>query len=268
MLELPTQCRAIEAPEGLSIGREWTIDGVNAERVRYRGVRPGEAFTVRDATGAWFRARLHRTAAADAWIGEVFEPVTCPESPVELALLQAVPGRERIFWVLQKATELGASWILPVFTERSLGPAELAGEKVHRWPAAILRAVAQCRRGCVPALLPPLPLSGALHHPVWHEAAVRWALVGPLPPSPLPTGEGGENAGEVVPSLPSPVGRGEGGGGALLVGPEGGWSEAEIAMIRASGAAPVSLGGRILRTETAAVAGLTLLQHLYGDLQL
>jgi 16S rRNA (uracil1498-N3)-methyltransferase len=252
--ELPELHKAIQAPEGLSIGRRWTIEGPEADRIRFRGVRPGEAFTVRDASGEWFRARLHLVQASEGLTGEAFEAISSPESPLPLVLLQAVPARERMFWVVQKATELGAHWILPIFTARSLAPSELEREKAHAWPAAIRRAVAQCRRGSVPVLLPAMPLVEALAHELWAMAEVRWALVErPTPPAPLPAGKGES--------------MGAGGLGALLVGPEGGWTGAELAMIDEAGGTQVSLGNRILRTETAAIVGLTLLQHLYGDLR-
>jgi hypothetical protein len=146
-----------------------------------------------------------------------------------------------MFWVVQKATELGVHWILPVFTTRTLGPDDLAREKAHRWPAAILRAVAQCRRGNVPVLLPPRSLPEALAHPLWQDAVVRQALV-----------EGGRSAGARK-EFAHPAAS-----AALLVGPEGGWAPEEVARIREAAGVPICLGGRILRAETAAIVGLTL----------
>jgi 16S rRNA (uracil1498-N3)-methyltransferase len=253
MSELPPLHAVIEAPGALTPGERWEIEGLQLERVQFRGVRPGEAFTVRDGSGRWFRARLHRRGLemGAPFVAEIFEAMAGPEPTVRLALLQAVLARERMFWVVQKATELGVHWILPVFTTRSLGPDDLAREKAHRWPAAILRAVAQCRRGTVPVLLPPRSLPEAFAHPLWQEAVIRQALV-----------EGGRRDGARK-EFAHPVT-----GAALLVGPEGGWTTEELLQIRESAGASICLGGRILRAETAAVVGLTLLQQAYGDLRI
>jgi 16S rRNA (uracil1498-N3)-methyltransferase len=260
---LPVLHEPIAAEEPLAVGRLWRVDDLNEKRLQLRGIRLGEAFTLRDAGGAWFRARLERPLApGPARRAMLFEAIACPESPLRLALLQAILDRERNFWVVQKATELGAEWILPLFTARSLGPGALAREKAHRWSAAILRAVAQCRRGSVPVLLPPVPLAEALALPLWREAEARWAMVEPGQGGTGRRGDGatgrrGDGA-EGQPSVRS---------AALLVGPEGGWTPEEVAGIREAGALPVRLGGRVLRAETAALAGLTALQLLYGDLQ-
>lgn len=272
---LPSSHRPIEAERALAVGQVWEIAGENEERLRFRQVRAGEAFTVRDAAGAWFRARLRieRSVqdAAPRLTGTVFEAMPCPESPLWLVLLQAVLGRERMFWVVQKATELGAAAIVPVFTERSLGPDDLAREKAHRWPAAIVRAVAQCRRGTVPLLLPAVTLEEALALPLWREAQMRWAMV-------EPRGDG-RAAGGVgsAPGCSVSTAPGSGGGhplqprrctsAALLVGPEGGWTAEEAARIETAGALPARLGGRVLRAETAALVGMTALQMAFGDLQ-
>jgi 16S rRNA (uracil1498-N3)-methyltransferase len=228
----------------------WPVEGIDRERLRFRGVRPGEAFTVRDSTGAWFRARLGDPLSFSA---TAFEAILSPESPLHLALFQAVLGRERMFWVIQKATELGVHWIAPTFTARSLAPDDLEREKSHRWPAAILRAVKQCRRATVPVLLPPALLGDALALRVWREADVRWAMA-------EQTGHGGGS------SLTAPISSPPG-SAALAAGPEGGWTEDEIDRLHAAGAAAITLGGRILRAETAALVGLTILQCEHGDWQ-
>lgn len=254
MIELPPLHAPISAPGLLDLGQIWVIEGPDAERIRFREVRPGAAFTVRDAASRWFRARLHRRGAGGALVGEVFEAMAPAESPLSLVLLQALPARERMLWIAQKATEMGAHWIQPIFTARSLGSGDLEREKAHRWPAAIRRAVAQCRRGAVPVLLPPCPLAEAVAGSAWRAAGVKWALVEGRPEG--ARRQGNEGARERLVSA-----------AALLVGPEGGWTPEEVAILRAAGGAAVSLGARILRAETAALVGLTLLQREYGDLR-
>lgn len=259
---LPLLYQPITAPEPLAAGRAWPVTSIDRERLRFRGVRPGEAFTVRDATGAWFRARFD---SPDAFSATAFEPILCPESPLRLALFQAVLARERMFWVVQKATELGVHGIVPVFTARSLGPHDLEREKAHRWSAAILRAVKQCRRGTVPVLLPAVPLEDALALPAWGRADLRWSMqetaihrrgAGDAEEE---RGAGGSLAVNAL------VDSAKTGSAALAVGPEGGWTGEEAEWLAAAGAIPITLGGRILRAETAALVGLTLLQREHGD---
>jgi 16S rRNA (uracil1498-N3)-methyltransferase len=255
---LPCLHLPVTAPEPLVLGRSWPVEGVDRERLRFRGVRPGEAFTVCDPGGVWFRARLGQPLATHAL---AFEAIPSPESPLRLALFQAVLARERMFWVIQKATELGAHWVVPIFTERSLGPDDLEREKSHRWPAAILRAVKQCRRATVPVLLPPAPLAGALALPQWSQAGLRWVLQGGATHRRV-TKDAERGSSAVDPSAEES----QTDSAALAIGPEGGWTEDEIRLLCAADATPITLGGRVLRAETAALVGLTLLQREHGDL--
>jgi 16S rRNA (uracil1498-N3)-methyltransferase len=259
---LPLLHQPITAPEPLAPGRAWPITSIDRERLQFRGVRPGEAFTVRDATGAWFRARFD---SPDAFSATAFEVILCPESPLRLALFQAVLARERMFWVVQKATELGVHGIVPVFTARSLGPHDLEREKAHRWPAAILRAVKQCRRGTIPVLSPAVPLADALALPAWGRADLRWSMqeraIHRGGAEDAEEERGGGRSLTVNARVDSP----KMGSAALAVGPEGGWAGEEAELLAAAGAIPITLGGRILRAETAALVGLTLLQREHGD---
>lgn len=218
-------------------------------RLRYRQVRGGEAFTLADCQGRWFRARVeaYRPDSAEC---VAFEPMPLPpEPPIAITLVQAVPARERMFWVVQKATELGVDRIAPVITERSVTAEELWREKPQSWWPAILRAVRQCRRAAVPALEEVMPLQRALSATWWLEAEVRWVLAGP----------GATAAFTSEPTTPSRA--------AIAVGPEGGWTPQELELLTAAGARPVTLTGRTLRTETAAIVGLAALLARYGDLK-
>jgi len=169
-----------------------------------------------------------------------------PESPLELALVCAVLARQRMMLVAQKATELGVTRILPVFTERSVGPEGLEHEKAHAWPNQVARAVKQCRRATVPELCPASPLAEALASDAWGAAEARFLLDDRAP------------AGVALERGPLGV--------CLAVGPEGGWTDTERAALADAGARPLVFGGRILRAETAVLAGLVLLQHRLGDL--
>ena len=205
-----------------------------------------EAFTLQDSDGGFFRASLLSCGSRGAE-AEVYEAMARPpESPLRLSLVCAVLGRQRMIFVSQKATELGVDRILPVFTERSVGPEGLDHEKAHAWPGQAVRASRQCRRATVPEVRPTLPLAEALDGDVWRAAGARFFL-----------DDAAAETARLQPGVRSAC---------LAVGPEGGWTDEEKQLLLAAGAAPLNLGGRVLRAETAVVVGLALLQHRLGDL--
>lgn len=176
---------------------------------------------------------------------------TSPESPVRITLACAVLARQRMITVAQKATELGVTRLVPIFSEHSVGPAGLAHEKAHAWPGQLLRAARQCRRGSVPELTKPIALERFVEEPLWREADRRFMLDDRTPSAEeVLHAPGSGPASEIV----------------FAVGPEGGWSDGERALLSARGASPLRLGGRVLRAETAVFAGLTVLQYALGDL--
>ena len=117
--------------------------------------RKGAIVTVEDDDGREYRGRIVRLDGAEAEI-RVFEELPFrSESPLDIVLLQAVPKRERMEFIIQKATELGVKAILPCVSERSVAGGEPnTQDKSHRWPAIARRAVEQCRRRLVPPVAP------------------------------------------------------------------------------------------------------------------
>lgn len=212
--------------------------------------RPGEALTVLAPDGSAFRARLQGGAGG---VVIPFEALSAsPESSLRLEICQALPAKERFELVLEKLTELGVQRIVPFVSERSVTLAERdAGQKKsHRWPEVVRRAARQCRRAMLPELTAVLGWSQVLEQSRGADARLMLyeAAVGQQPwgPKPFPA------TGRIV----------------LLVGPEGGFTAGEVAQARAEGFLTLSLGPRILRTETAAIVGAALLQQAFGDLNL
>jgi 16S rRNA (uracil1498-N3)-methyltransferase len=245
----------VRHPALLAVGERLSLGVEAMAGLRFREVRVAEAYTLLDAAGRAFRARLlaRGEAAGEAL---VFEAMARPvESPLRLVLVCAALARERMFWVIQKATELGVAEIWPILTDRSLREEELAREKAHAWPAVARRASKQCRRASVPIVHPPGTLVGALDAPALWGAAARLYLDDRAP--------GGREESSVT--APPPRG-GPLESAVLVAGPEGGWSEPERALLADAGARPLALGGRVLRAETAALVGVTLLQSWWGDL--
>lgn len=168
------------------------------------------------------------------------------ESPLSTHLAIGISRGERMDWVLQKATELGVTRITPLFTERT--EVRLQGERLAKrmqhWQQITLSACEQCQRNIPPQLLPAQELASFLSQA---DTGLKLVLH--------------HRSEQSLRQLPTPSAV------TLLIGPEGGLSEREIDLaIQQSGYTPLTLGPRILRTETAPVAALTAVQMLWGDL--
>lgn len=227
----------------VALGRE------NLPPLKIWGVRPGEIITALDPEQSCYRIRL--TSIEENPRGVAFTRLTRQvESPLSIAVFQGLPEKERFELILQKLTELGAARIVPVQTSRSITLAERDADqtKSHRWPDVVLRAAKQCRRAMLPELFGMATFNEALR--LSDEAELKLMLY---------EGENGWTITEAIGrQRPERI--------ALLVGPEGGFTTDEVELARAGGFIPVSLGPRILRTETAAIVGVSLLQGLLGDL--
>jgi 16S rRNA (uracil1498-N3)-methyltransferase len=167
------------------------------------------------------------------------------ESPLDITLLQGISRGERMDFAIQKAVELGVRTIIPVVTERcnvQLSK-ERAEKRLKHWQGVLMSACEQSGRAFMPDLLPVTSLNEAM-------AASTAPLKLVLDPQ----------ARQRFHSLPQPQAL------TLLIGPEGGLSDAEISQAEQSGFTSVQFGPRILRTETAAVAALAVVQTLWGDL--
>jgi len=170
------------------------------------------------------------------------------ESPLPLTLAQGVARGEKMDLIVQKATELGVARIVPLLTERSevrLDPAR-AEKRLAHWRAVAASACEQSGRARLPAILPTQPIEAWLAG-LPQDGALRMAL--------LP--EGSRSVRELAFGAA---------GGLLVVGPEGGLGERDVASLSSAGFAGLRLGPRILRTETAGLAALAVLQALHGDI--
>jgi len=245
-LLLPRLNTAIRLSYRSAVGRMVQLDQEGVEKLEHRQVRVSEAFTVQDAAGTYFRASLKSLGGkgAEALVYEEME--RSPEPSIRLALFCAVLARQRMMLIVQKATELGVTHIQPLFTEKSVAAEGLEHEKAHAWPNQVLRAVKQCRRAVVPDLRGVVSLQEALEGDLWGTSQARYVL--------------DDRAADHPKMLRGP------GTVAMVVGPEGGWSDAEREQLRESGAQVMALGARVLRAETAVLVAVTLAQHRLGDL--
>ena len=234
--------------DALATGQHIELDRVHARGLRFRQINPKEAFTIVDRVGAFFRASLTelRDDGGSATVYEAMPSST--ESPAHITLLCAVLARQRMLGVVQKATELGVMRVVPTLTERSVPRSGLAHEKAHAWPGQALRASRQCRRASVPEVADAVPLAAALGDGEVRNATHRFYLDDQV----------GEAADLGEPTSTTRI--------VFAVGPEGGFTDSERALLRSHDASALRLGGRILRAETAALVGLALLQRAFGDL--
>lgn len=167
------------------------------------------------------------------------------ESPLRVVLVQALASGDKMDWIVQKAVELGAVAVMPVQAERSV--LRLTGDRAEKrrahWQQVAVSACEQCGRNLVPEVGPLRSLAAYLDD----TPTVSRLILAP----------GGERP---LADLPRPETALH-----LMIGPEGGWTDAELAACRASGCIAVGLGPRVLRTETAGLAALAALQARWGD---
>lgn len=239
----------IFCPGPLSEGIETALPPAGAYHVaRVLRMREGAPLVVFDGSSGEYRAEITRVDG-DAVMVKVAErtPGTA-ESPLRITLVQGISRGERMDWALQKATELGVHAIAPVLTARSVVRLDekQAAKKQEHWRGIVIGACEQSGRTRIPSVAAPITLRAYLTGV--KKEGLRLVLSPSAP---------GSLAG--LASLPTKV--------ELLIGPEGGLDDDELTAARNAGFTPVRLGPRVLRTETAAVVALSVLQGLWGDLQ-
>lgn len=202
-------------------------------------VKAGQWVELFDGQGRSVRAEVKRVERRSLTLQCEANKAEDNRSPVETTLALALIKPERFEWALQKATELGVDRIVPVISQRTDGRlAEKLEKKYERWNSIITSACEQSLRSHRPNLdhacrLDQLEIQG------------QGTFLDPTASQGFQTGPAKQT---------------------LLIGPEGGWSDTEIQWARDQGCLGASLGPRILRAETAAIAALSLCQYLSGDL--
>jgi len=228
-------------------GRQVDLAPISHQLRNVLRLEPGSVITLLDDSGAAYPTRIDSLDAANATGRVLTKQLVRSEPAVQLTLYQCVLKRERFEWVLQKGTELGVSRFVPVISSRTVvRPATKLQSKYERWRAIVREAAEQSRRGRLPTIEDPLPWRQAIDHGAglrlmaWEEARADGS--GLLP--------GAADARSL----------------SLLVGPEGGISCEEATAATERGWLPISLGPRVLRAETAAVAAAAIVLHMAGEL--
>lgn len=222
----------------LSPGAELALPPGAARHVQVLRMQPGEPITLFNGQGGQWLATVLRMGRSDVVVRvTAHETVEC-EAAREVTLAIGMPANERMDWLVEKATELGVARIVPLHTQH--GVLRLVGERAQKkqahWRAVAQAACEQCGRNRVPVVEAVRDLGTFLPQATGERAVLSLA-------------EG---------SVPARQAFAGGAPLTVLIGPEGGLSASEDAQARAAGFAPVTLGTRVLRAETAALAALTL----------
>jgi 16S rRNA (uracil1498-N3)-methyltransferase len=230
-------------------GAELELDG---DRARYLGkvlrIRVGDSVSVFNGTGPQWPAIVTRVSknAVGLELGESVDVNS--ESPLKIHLAQGISRGDRMDFVVQKATELGVKRITPILTEYGvvkLNP-DRAQKRRDHWQKIANSACEQSGRTRLPLIDTPVPLKNWLG--AKPKAVDTELILAPQAHRPLAS----------VSAPDTKV--------CVLIGPEGGFSDNEYGDAEVSGFDAVSLGPRILRTESAAIAALAVLKSLWGDL--
>ena len=167
------------------------------------------------------------------------------ELPTKITLCQGLPKSDKMEWIIQKAVELGVYEVVPVATKRAVVKLDTkkAKKKVERWNAIALSAAKQAKRGIIPEVKPVMTLKEAFGYASSFDSSIL----------PYEDAKGMEHSRQVLASLKGKKRIG------IFIGPEGGFEENEVSQALEKGAQAITLGRRILRTETAGLAILSVL---------
>ena len=233
--------------EALAAGKSLVLEGSAANHImRVLRLRDGDVLTLFDGRGGEHGARITGFRRDSVQVEVQEHRDVERESKLNLTLAQGISRGERMDWVMQKATELGVTRIIPVITERTMVKLDerQSERKLEHWRAIVIAACEQSGRNRVPEVAAPCAYHEVLRS---GDGNGKKLLLSPT---------GNLNARDLALS----------GRATLLVGPEGGLSPEEQEQAVGAGFEQVRMGPRVLRTETAAIAALTILQHDFGDI--
>lgn len=236
----------IYTPQALQDNTRVALEpGASGHLLRALRMKQGDELILFDGSGGEYPARI--TAAERRLVVALtgIRRAASLESPLHIHLGIGLSRGDRLDWVIQKATELGVAEVTPLFTERAEVKLaqERAARKVRHWQQVAISACEQCGRNRLPLIHPPAKLAPWLPATRGDRKFVLHHRGRP------PAGRG---------ASPASI--------TLLIGPEGGLSSGEIQAAEAAGFTSLSLGPRVLRTETAPLAAIAILQAQWGDM--
>jgi len=240
-------------PTEIAIGQHLQLSEENKHHItRVLRLKKDDSITIFNGSGGEFLARIELLTHSQVIVlVDTFKDQQC-ESPLTIELAQALCANEKMDWVIQKAVELGVNRIQPIATERCVTQLshERASKRLEHWKKIIIAACAQSGRNYLPHISPVISL------PTWlsqkksadNQQEMR-LMLSPIADQNLKNIAKPSNNHRIT----------------LIIGPEGGFSQAEELSILHGGYTGIRLGNRVLRTETAGLAIIAALQTLWGD---
>ncbi len=229
-------------------GEAFITDGDHLHLRSVLRLKPGGPVLISDGKGSLYHAVISEIGSEMTRV-HLLSPVSWnPESPLVVTLIQAMPKRRKMEWILQKSTELGVTRVVPVFSDYSVPrfSGERERRKQERWNQILREAAKQSYRGIIPELAGITSFERIIK---LREASLKILCA---PEGEVPLRHCLEGVGKISDIL-------------VAIGPEGGFSPSEIALARSRDFIICTLGPRVLRLETAVVKVLSVLQYVLGD---
>jgi 16S rRNA (uracil1498-N3)-methyltransferase len=255
--------RRFFVPRDTIAGREVVVPPDLARRLaKVLRLQRGDHVLLADGGGRDYEVELKEVSARAASAVVVGERPSPPEPSLELVLFQSLVRPQRFEMVLEKGAEIGVSRFVPLLTGRAQVRTKAGSQRSQRWRRIVTEAAEQCGRGRVPVVDPPLPFEEAVRSPTPRRPGPGLRLI-PWEGLALSLSKGERALGlrsylRGLAEPPATV--------SLFIGPEGGFGADEIALAREADCVPVSLGPRILRSETAGIVAAALVMHELGEL--
>jgi len=240
-------------PEGALEKNSVIISGENYKHmVKVLRMQKGDKILLADGSGKQYEAEIKEIGNENVVAEIVKEKQANTEPPLKVILLQGLPKKDKMEFIVQKGTELGMYSLIPIESVRTVVKldSKKAASRKNRWQKIALEAAKQCRRAVVPQIKEISSLKEALTALDVDLILFPWE-----DEKTLTLKDALKNiASDKIKSV------------AVAIGPEGGWAPEEVRLAKEFGAELVSLGPRILRTETAGIAAITMLLYQLGDL--
>lgn len=235
-------------PQPLAAGQQLELPVEVAHHINVVRMVPGEPLTLFNGDGGEYTAVLTEVQKKKAWAEvKVFTPREA-ELPFAVTLAQALPEGTKMDWIIEKAVELGVAGIQPLAARRCVVrlSAERAEKKLEHWNGIVVSASEQCGRNRLASIAAPLEYRDWIAQQDLHKRVIL-------------TPRASESLADWARHQPAQA-------LSIMVGPEGGFSDEEEAEALRRGALPLSIGPRVLRTETAALAAMAILSAAWGGI--